>query len=168
MDFFDTRCQSGPYTQEAFGVRDDRPGQMAYVDTNPENAAQKWIAEVRNVTQTAVTFTAVDGCVIESSAERGRGRCDAMLTTARSLFLLELKDRKGRGDWRTHGFDQLESTIRFLIEHHANQLKQFTKKKAHVCNRRVSNFVEIEQEHKRRFKKYGFRIDTQAKVVIDS
>lgn len=168
MDFFQLQCQSGPYTQTVFGVCDDQAGQMAYVDTQPANAEQTWIAKVNNAYQVPVTFTAIDKCVIQDGDEQGRGRCDAMLTTNQSLFLLELKERKGKSDWRQHACDQLESTIRFLLEHDPNRLGQFTRKKAQACNRRKPHFVELEQELKRRFRNYGFQIDTQATVVVIS
>ena len=168
MDFFDPHCQSGPYTQEAFGVCDDQNGQVAYVDIYTAHAKEKWTATVRNAKQIPVTFTAVDGCVIQAGAEEGRGRCDAMLTTAKSLFLLELKERKGKSDWRKVACDQLESTICFLLEHHPKHLEQFTRKKAQACNRRRSGFVVLEPELKLRFSRYGFRIDTQASVVVVS
>lgn len=168
MDFFNSQCQSGPYTQEAFGVCDDQNGQVAYVDTDPANAVEKWTATVKNAKEIPVTFTAVDGCIIKAGAEPGRGRCDAMLTTEKSLFLLELKERKAKSDWRKVAYDQLESTICFLKEHHPNQLAQFTRKKAQACNRKRPGFVELEQELKLRFSKYGFHIDTQATVVVVS
>jgi hypothetical protein len=168
MDFFKAQCQSGPFTQEKFGVCDDKPAQAAYIDTDAANADKNWIARVENSEQVPVTFTAIDKCVIQDSDELGRGRCDAMLTTAKSLFLLELKERKGKSDWRQHACDQLESTIRFLMEHHPIQLEQFTRKKAQACNRKRSGFVVIEQELKRRFKEYGFHIDTQATVIVIS
>jgi hypothetical protein len=168
MDFFNAQCQSGPFTQGLFGVCDDRPDQVAYIDTHAANADKRWIARVENTGQIPVTFTAIDKCVIQNADEPGRGRCDAMLTTAKSLFLLELKDRKVKSDWRQDACEQLESTIRFLMEHHPNQLQQFTRKKAQACNRKRSGFVVIEQELKRRFKEYGFQIDTQATVVVVS
>lgn len=168
MDFFKMQCQSGPYTQALFGVCDNLSDQVAYIDTDAANAAKHWIASVKNDGQIPVTFTAIDKCVIEHEDEPGRGRCDAMLTTTTSLFLLELKDRNFKSDWRQDACDQLESTILFLREHHPNQLQLFTRKKAQACNRRRSGFVVIEQALKRRFNKYGFHIDTQATVVVVS
>lgn len=167
MDFFKAECQSGPFTHEMFGIRDDQAGKVAYADTEVANA-EYWIATVKNLNQVPVTLTAVDKCVIKDVDEPGRGRCDAMLTTDRSLFLLELKERKGKSDWRRDACDQLESTIRFLLDHHPQELEKFTRKKAQACNRRKPGFVEIEQELKRRFKSYGFHVDTQAAVVVIS
>lgn len=167
MDFFSTQCQSGPFTQERFGVCDGQAGQPAYVDTALAND-EKWIATVENASQIPVMFTAVDKCVIHDHEELGRGRCDAMLTTSKSLVLLELKDRKKKSDWRQQACEQLESTILFLNEHHPQQLEQFTRKKAHACNRKIQRFVELEPELKRRFWQFRFHIDTQATVVVVS
>ncbi len=167
MDFFKAQCQSGPFTLERFGVCDDQAGQAAYVDTSVENAKQ-WIATVENKSQVPVTFTAIDKCVIQDADAPGRGRCDAMLTTGNSLFLLELKERKVKSDWRKDACDQLESTILFLMEHHPQQLAQFTRKKAQACNRKLPGFVVLEPELKRRFSNHGFRVDTQATVVVVS
>lgn len=168
MEFFNAQCQSGPYTQALFGVCDDRPEHAAYIDTDAAHADKHWIARVENAGHIPVTFTAIDKCVIQNADEPGRGRCDAMLTTAKTLFLLELKDRNIKSDWRQHACEQLESTIRFLMEHHPNQLQQFTRKKAQACNRKRPGFVVVELELKRRFKEYGFQIDTQATVVVAS
>lgn len=167
MDFFKAQCQSGPFTLERFGVCDDPTGQAAYVDTSVANAKQ-WIATVENKSQVPVTFTAIDKCVIQDADAPGRGRCDAMLTTGNSLFLLELKEQKLKTDWRKDACDQLESTILFLMEHHPQQLAQFTRKKAQACNRKLPGFVVLEPELKRRFSTHGFRIDTQATVVVVS
>lgn len=165
MDFFKAQCQSGPFTLEQFGVCDDQAGQAAYVDTSEENAEQ-WIATVENKSQVPVTFTAIDKCVIQDADAIRRGRCDAMLTTGNSLFLLELKDQ--RRDWRQHAYEQLESTIQFLFKAHPVEIQQFSIKKAFACNRRHPSFVVQEQELKRRFLNHGFRVDTQATVVVVS
>lgn len=164
MDFFSTNCQSGPFTAERFGVCDEQQGLQAHVDTVD---ASTWIATVENRSQTPVTFTAIDKCVIKDDEEPGRGRCDAMLTTGGSLYLLELKDQhKG---WIPHATEQLESTIRFLLEHHASQLSGYRHKKAFACNRRHPAFAEIDHELQNRFfRDYRFRLDVQATVVLVS
>ena len=165
MNFFNGQCQKGPFAQELFGVCDDQKGQVAYVDPDAANA-DKWIARVENAKQIPVTLTAIDKCVLQDTDAPGRGRCDAMLTTDRLLYLLELKDQ--RSDWRQHAYEQLESTIQFLHEAHPADIKRFTTKKAFACNRKHPAFVVLEPELKLRFSKYGFRIDTQATVVVVS
>ncbi len=162
MDFFKPECQSGPFSQVQFGLCDDQNTTRAYVDTaTPEN----WVATVENPSQQAVTFTAIDKCVIQDCDELGRGRCDGMLTTEDLLYLVELKDQKTH--WQPHAIEQLESTIQFLREHHANDLARFRTKKAFACNRRHPAFVPIESDLMLRFRReYGFRIDIQATVLV--
>lgn len=160
MDFFKPECQSGPFDQVQFGLCDDQNTTRAYVDTaTPE----KWVATVKNPSQKAVTFTAIDKCVIQDADEPERGRCDAMLTTDDLLYLVELKDQKT--NWRPHAIEQLESTVQFLRDHH--DLTRFRYKKAFACNKRHKTFAVIDTEDRLRFfRTYGFRIDVQATVVV--
>ena len=160
MDFFKQECQSGPFSQTQFGLCDDQNTTRAYVDTT---APAKWVATVENPLQKAVTFTAIDKCVIQDSDEPGRGRCDGMLTTDDLLYLVELKDQKT--DWRSYAISQLESTIDFLRDHH--DLTRFRHKKAFACNKRHKTFATIDNELQHRFfRSYGFRIDIQATVLV--
>jgi hypothetical protein len=160
MDFFKRECQSGPFNQARFGLCDDQNSTRAYVDTtNPA----KWVATVDNPSQQAVTFTAIDKCVIADGDVPGRGRCDGMLTTENQLYLVELKDQKT--SWQPHAIAQLESTIQFLREHH--DLSPYRHKKAFACNKRHSAFATVDHELKRRFfRDYRFRIDVQATVLV--
>lgn len=162
MDFFQACCQSGPFKQVRFGLCDDQNSTRAYVDTvDPE----KWVATVENPSLKDVTFTAIDKCVIQDGDEVGRGRCDGMLTAENLLYLVELKDQKAH--WQSHAVEQLESTIEFLVEHHAQDLASFKTKKAFACNRRHKAFATIDHELKRRFfQTYRFRIDVQATVLV--
>ncbi len=162
MDFFKPDCQSGPFNQAQFGLCDDQNATRAYVDTaTPE----KWVATVENPSQRAVTFTAIDKCVIQDGDEPERGRCDCMLTTDALLYLVELKDE--RRNWMPHALEQLESTIRFLRDHH--DLTGFSHKKAFACNKRHKAFATIDNELQRRFfRDYGFRLDVQATVLLVS
>lgn len=160
MDFFKPECQSGPFTQQQFGLCDDQNTTPAYVDTS--NPAQ-WVATVENPSQRPVTFTAIDKCVFRDSDEADRGRCDGMLTTEDMLYLVELKDQ--RTHWQPHAIAQLESTIHFLRDHH--DLTRFRTKKAFACNRKHRAFATIDNELQRRFfRNYGFRIDVQATVLV--
>ena len=114
MDFFDPAFQSGPFTQERFGLCDDQDTTPAYVDVvSPD----KWVATVENPARREVIFTAVDKGVIQDHEAEGRGRCDAMLTLDELLYLAELKDR-GSSSWRADAIEQLKSTIEFLRQHH--------------------------------------------------
>ena len=162
MDFFNPECQSGPFSQERFGLCDDQNATRAYADTT---SPEKWVATVKNPSQKAVTFTAIDKCVIQDGDEPDRGRCDGMLTTVDLLYLVELKDQ--RAHWQPHAIAQLESTILFLRQHHLDDLSRFRHKKAFACNKRHRAFATIDHELKRRFfQSYGFRIDIQATVLV--
>ena len=161
MDFFKPECQSGPFDQVQFGLCDDQNTTRAYVDTtNPS----KWVATVKNPSQKAVTFTAIDKCVIQDGDEPTRGRCDGMLTTEDLLYLVELKDQKT--NWQPHAIEQLASTIEFLRTRHTD-LSRFRHKKVFACNKRHRAFVTHDNEFQRRFfKQYGFRIDLQATILL--
>ncbi|TLD47605.1 MAG: hypothetical protein FAZ92_00123 [Accumulibacter sp.] len=160
MDFFNTACQSGPFTQEKFGLCDDQNANRAYVDTTMPD---KWVATVENPARMAVTFTAIDKCVIQDADEPGRGRCDGMLTTEELLYLIELKEQKT--SWRQHAIDQLESSIQFLLAHH--DVRRFRHKKAFACNKKGKPFVTVDNELMLQFfRDYGFRIDVQATLLI--
>ena len=160
MDFFKPDCQSGPFNQAQFGLCDDQNATRAYVDTaTPE----KWVATVDNPSRLAVTFTAIDKCVVQDAALPGQSRCDGMLTTPNLLYLVELKDQKS--DWQQRAIGQLASTIELLAAHH--DLQAFRHKKAFACNKRHKVFVPLDSEFKLRFfRKYGFRIDLQATVLV--
>jgi len=162
MDFFKPDCQSGPFNQAQFGLCDDQNATRAYVDTT---TPEKWVATVENPSQAAVTFTAIDKCVIQDADEPGRGRCDCMLTTDDLLYLVELKDEKR--NWMPHALEQLASTIRFLRDHH--DLTRFRHKKVFACNKRHKAFATLDNELQLQFRReYGFRIDVQATVVVVS
>lgn len=161
MNFFNSQCQSGPYNQVQFGLCDDQNSTRAYVDTT---SRAKWIATVDNPSQQAVTFTAIDKCVLQDGDELNRGRCDGMLTSDELLYLVELKEQQS--SWQTHAVSQLLSTIEFLHQYHPAELSRFRYKKAFACNRRHPAFAIIQQEVKRRFRSYGFHVDIQASVLV--
>ena len=161
MDFFDPAFQSGPFTQERFGLCDDQDRTPAYVDdVDPD----KWVATVENPARREVIFTAVDKVVIQDHEAEGRGRCDAMLTLDELLYLAELKDR-GSSSWRADAIEQLKSTIEFLRQHH--DLTPFRHKKAFACNKKRQSFQQIDHEERLRFfRTYGFRLDLQATIKL--
>ena len=161
MDFFDPAFQSGPYTQERFGLCDDQDTTPAYVDDVDQD---KWVATVENPARREVIFTAVDKGVIQVHEAEGRGRCDAMLTLDELLYLAELKDRKDSG-WRADAIEQLKSTIEFLRQHH--DLTPFRHKKAFAFNKKRQSFQQIDHEEKLRFfREYDFRLDLQATIKL--
>ncbi|WP_148707293.1 hypothetical protein [Chitinophaga skermanii] len=123
----------------------------------------KWIATVKNDGALPITFTAIDKCVIKDNEHVGRGRCDGMLTTTASLFLVELKDASSH--WQTGAIEQLESTIDFLKANH--NIDTFKHKKVFACNKRRAGFAVIDNaENKAFFQKTGFRMDIQAEIIV--
>lgn len=162
MNFLDANCQQGPFADTTFGICDDENGGVAYVaaTTPPE-----WVATVLNPQRVAVTFTAIDKCVIKDGDEQGRGRCDGMLTTDRHLYLVELKNQ--RNAWQSGAIEQLRSTLHFLVQE-ALDLDRFRYRKAFACNRKHPAFAVIDNETKKAFfNEFGFRLHIEASIVIE-
>ena len=162
MNFFKPECQTPGITATRFGLCDDEVGGPAYADHQNEAA---WIATVDNGRGVALTFTAVDKCVINDDEEKGRGRCDAMLTSEEHLFFVELKSAECADN--AHGKKQLISTIEFFREHHGQRLEKFRHRKAYLCNNKKRAFIVLDnEEQKRFFREYGFRLDLQNTVLV--
>jgi hypothetical protein len=160
LNFFNQACQENPITELEFGLCDDQPGQAAYTNLNNPDS---WIATVKHEGKEAVIFTAVDKCVIQDHQYPGRGRCDAMLTNSRCLYLVELKDQDP--PWQTHALDQLVSTINFLKDNH--DISQFKVRKVFACNKRRDKFIAFDNEDNQRFlKETTFRKDFQTEIII--
>jgi hypothetical protein len=160
MDFFNPECQEPARDNVLFGLCDDQNGTIAYTNTDDTSS---WIATVKNDSRVHLIFTAIDNCVIKGDEACGRGRCDGMLTSSEHIYFVELKVQKGK--WRTKAIDQLESTILFFQEYH--DLGLFRHKKAYACNKQHQPFKRIEQEARLRFfRRCGFHIDTQAKIIV--
>ena len=126
MNFFNAACQEAPITDIEFGLCDDKPGERAYTNINNPDS---WIARVKNKEGVPVVFTAIDKCVLQDNEYENRGRCDGMLTTSRSLYLVELKDKEP--PWQSDALEQLVSTIQFLTENH--DISQFKIRKVFGC-----------------------------------
>jgi hypothetical protein len=157
-DFFNSDCQRSAINAVRFGLCDDVTS-GAYPDvSNPTN----WIATVDNKNQRDVVVTAIDKCVILDSQFLGVPRCDAMLTTSDSLYLVELKDK--RKSWRSGAKEQLLSTIRLLESSHQLSLV-YSKKMAYACNRRQP-FVTLTSDEQLEFNALGYRLDLNATVVV--
>ena len=144
MNFFDPECREPARKDVKFGLCDDQNGTKAYTNTDDPS---RWIATVQNDTKVELTFTAIDNCVIMNDEECGRRRCDGMLTSAKHIYFIELKDvREG---WMVDAIDQIDSTIRFFMEHH--DISMYRYKKAFACNKRHRAFKVIDNELRRRF-----------------
>lgn len=164
MNFFDSACQSGPFHLPTFGLCDDQSGGLAYVDTDPSHT-KKWIATIRNPLEKAVTFTAIDKCVIRDDQAVGQRRCDGMLTTDNLLCLIELKDKEKK--WMPSAVAQLESTIKFLLSAHPVIANRYPRKRACACNKRRRIAREIRHNHQKLFAGYGFEFSADAEVWLD-
>ncbi|MDR3060213.1 MAG: hypothetical protein LBU84_18990 [Prevotella sp.] len=160
MNFYCIDCQEQPQSVSIFGLCDDQNGTKAYTDVINQ---EQWIATVNNPNNIEITFTAIDKCVIKNDEERGRGRCDGMLTSDNHIYFIELKDQAS--NWMKHAIEQLESTIQFYMANH--DISIYRHKKAFACNKRHRRFQEIDNElNLRFFRTYGVRIDAQADVII--
>lgn len=164
LNFFNFQCQEPPIANSEFGICDDENGEKAYID---KTNSRKWIATVKNNKKIVLTFTAIDKCIFHDNDPNyeGKGRCDGMLTSKNHLYLIELKNQKA--NWINHAKEQLISTIQILRESHKTELDKFKHKKAFGCNKKRSRFIVITQEEQRKFfKKFGFRLDLQTNIVV--
>lgn len=160
LNFFNNICQEGPINAPQFGLCDDLPGRPAY--TNFDNP-DIWIAKVKNSGAVEVVFTAIDKCVIQDNQYPGRGRCDAMLTTSKCLFLVELKDQEP--PWQSDALEQLVSTIKFLQDNH--NISQFKIRKVFACNKKREKFIAFDNEENQRFfRETTFRKDFQTEIIV--
>ncbi len=161
-NFFETDCKEIARTNALFGICDDKNTEKAYTDVDDSN---KWIAIVKNDRQKPVSFTAIDNCinVFKEGTKEQESTCDGMLVFEETLYLVELKDQKAK--WQPKAIQQLENTIQLILNNH--NLDEFKYKKAFACNKNHPKFAVINNEqNKRFFKEYGFRLDVQAKIII--
>ena len=160
LNFFKASCQESPLNVSLFGLCDDQNGTKAYTNINHPDT---WIATVKKEHNVELVFTAIDKCVIKDNEYPGRGRCDGMLTAPGLLYLVELNNTPK--DWLSATIEQLESTIQFFMDNH--DLSSYKHKKAFACNKKHRHFQEIDNEFNLRFfRKYRFRIDVQAEIIV--
>ena len=165
VNFFETACKEPPKNDGQIGICDDQTGEKAYTNTTDSN---KWIAVIKNSDKLAVSFTAIDNCIIilKDGTKEKESTCDGMITFKDSLFLVELK-KQGTGGWISDATKQLENTIKLLMAIHNQDLLRFKYKKAFACNKKHPRFRSIDNEqNKRFFITYGFRLDVQAEIAI--
>ena len=158
VDFFKKECQLGPYTDAQFGIL-ETPSRSR-VDTDLENQ-DNWSAHVNNPDGLKVMLTIIDGCVFPS--DRPPKRCDVMLTTQQSIHLIELKNRKHPAVAARDGKAQLIATIQALTA--SCDIKHFTTRMAHVCNKRNPRYRSNESERNFR-SRYGFTLSIKVDIDI--
>lgn len=164
VNFFDTACQEPPRNDSQFGICDDQNGAKAYTDSTNQD---RWIATVENNNKQAITFTAIDNCIIvlQPGTTDKESTCDGMLTFDNSLYLVELKDQLKA--WLPKAKEQLENTIQLLHQHNSSELSQYTFKKAFACNKHHRRFVVIDnEEQKKLFDTTKFRLHVEATIKI--
>lgn len=164
INFFTENCREQSRSEERFGICDDTDSLPAY--TTVDNP-QSWLATVINPELQAVTFTAIDNCVIafKPGTNERESRCEGMLTFRDRLFLVELKSIRG-GGWLPRAIGQLENTIRLLATHH--DLTLYKKKIAFACNNRHTHFEYFQSDEKQAFmhENFGFRLHAGAEILI--
>jgi hypothetical protein len=164
VSFIETECKEPARTDGFFGICDDQNGNRAYTSIADN---EKWIAKVTNKTNLAISFTAIDNCIIvfKEGTKDKESTCDGMLTFPEGLYLVELK-KQGKGGWLSETKSQLENTIKLLHENH--YMKEFKYKKAYACNKKHPNFTVINAAERKAFfeKTNGFRIDAQTDIII--
>ena len=162
VTFFNTSCSSD-LSEKSFGLCDGELNLPACVDVeNPKS----WIAKIENHQGKSLIFTAIDNC-IELAEDNGK-RCDGMIHFDNHLYLIELKDRKSTNDVNKKAEAQLVNTIKLLVKYNQNELNSFKVRKAFLCNRKKSNFQQIEHSEMLRFfnENYRFRLDKHAVIKI--
>lgn len=151
IDFFKGDCRETT-NSAVFGLCDDEdiyPAETpAYID---EEDPSKWIAQVNNLRQVEVTFTAVDHCIegiVRANGDKDN-QCDAMLAFEDSVMFVELKTGSA-GGWVTKGKLQLATTIGHF--HANNNLAPHISKLAHIANSArplfAKSYLSIIQEFK--------------------
>lgn len=128
VDFFIPKCQVIGITAERFGICDDvdtAEKTPAYV--NYENE-KKWGAIIKNNSGKPLNFTAVDNCVVvRRENDDMENRCDAMLSNADNLVLVELKNERQK--WFSHAVEQLQKTIETFKQY--NDVSMYKRKRAY-------------------------------------
>lgn len=165
VDFFIAKCQIENIYEKEFGICDDEDQAEktpAYIDTTQP---EKWIAVVKNRTNKAINFTAVDNCVeILRTDGAMDNRCDAMLTNDENIVFVELKDQMAK--WITHAVDeQLQTTIDHFKANH--DISQYKHKRAFACNKRFPNFrVGYKDKMNAFYKKNHIRLNIQREIIF--
>lgn len=165
IDFFIAKCQIENIREKEFGICDDADQAEktpAYIDTTQP---QKWIAVVRNQTDKAINFTAIDNCV---EIRRPDGtmdyRCDAMLTNDENIVFVELKNQMTQ--WIPHAVDeQLQTTIDHFKTNY--DITKYKHKRAFACNKRFPRFRASNKEKMNAFyQKNHIRLNLQKEIIF--
>ena len=165
IDFFEIECKEAIRMDTEFGICDD-DDKKAYTTIKADE--NNWIATIKNELKVPVTFPAIDNClaITKKGTNDLESTCDGMLTFVKSLYLIELKDKKKK--WISEAIGQIENTIKIMLEN-KHDLTQITYKKAFICNkkRKYPRFNETTNARdKQFFDKWGFMLKVQATIKI--
>ena len=110
-----------------------------------------WIAVVENTFRYAVTFTAIDNCVLILKTDGSMDkRCDGVLFYNSTVTFVELKQRSQKGaKWIVEG----ESQLRISIHHFQNveEAQNYKVKKAYIANSERPIFRESQSRRMNQF-----------------
>jgi len=164
INFHENACQT-LIKEKYFGLYDseDRtPVKVVNFDSDLSNA------RVINERELEIRLTAIDNCIV-INRENGEmdNRCDAMICYESNLLFIELKNK--RGSWQSEGLNQIENTVKRMIEDDSKFFYGFKKRKAIVANRKYQfpSFHESNKEQREYFNlKYNIRLQFEADIFI--
>jgi hypothetical protein len=161
-----SECRETAIKQKLFGLCDDQNQQPAFTDINMENQGSKWIAYVENENQLPIQFTPIDNCVKFRREDKSlESTCDGILEFFDSIIFVELKIQ--RSDWISHGIEQLENTISLFEKYEL--LTQYTRKMAHLCNKKHPYFPYSQKDTMTKFKTLtGVRLRIESHIKISA
>ena len=164
VDFFIRACQEQPTSESSFGICDDQNQAKAYLDFSDHT---KWVAEVENLNNESIVFTAIDNCIdLLRPNETMDNRCDGMLTYRNDIIFVELKERNVRNHvWVHKAEKQVRSTIAHFKANH--NINEYSEKRAYLANSKKPNINSFQGVRIRQFKEdTGFILYIMNKIVI--
>jgi len=164
INFQEVACQT-ILKERRFGLydpEDKTPVKVVDFDSDLSNA------KVINEREIEIHLTAIDNCIIVNR-ENGEmdNRCDAMMYYESVLLFIELKNK--RDSWQAEGLNQIESTVKRMIEEDSDFFYGFKKRMAIVANRKnqFPSFHESNKEQREYFSlKYKMRLQFEAEILI--
>lgn len=164
VNFFVSACQQIT-DEKKFGLCDFENSSPAKIDIADDS---NWNAIVLNDSGKKILFTAIDNC-IEVRKENGEmdSRCDCMLTTDSTLFLIELKNK--RSNWQAEGLSQIENIAVRMINEIPEFYQSFSRRMAVVANKKFvkPEFHNTNLAQREKFKsQFKMRIQFEKEIII--
>jgi len=159
-------CQTQS-NKKRFGLCDDPAPKKnhAYID---ELDGKKWIAVVDNQFIYAVTFTAIDNCIMINREDGNPAkRCDGVLTFNNSVIFVELKVNAPKGnDWVKEAEIQLRTSISYFEK--TDEAQGFKIKMAYAANRAHPKLKESQIRRMNQFlKDTGYVLRIEARIILN-